>query len=310
MYQYILYGLNISSSLEFPQLCKGNKGDEAEVVIIEGEIPEEVIQKMESRYYEIGKNESWFYNDTGKFYIAGGREIRYSLEQNADLHYARAYILGYAISMLLLQKGIMTIHCSAIKKNGAAVLFSGSSGAGKSTITTRYLNDGGQLAADDVLAVKVGVDGKLLGYPAFPYQKLCRDAIEREGISIEGLEYINEEKDKFLVPRKEQFDLQATEVKTMILLTTNKGEEVMVHAMQGLDKFMAIRENLFLRRLYGTWLEAPEIVKACLEIANKVEVYIVSRPIGINTLAQVKEKIDELLEVKTFETKENKVKRD
>ncbi|MDO5291866.1 MAG: hypothetical protein Q4F05_03855 [bacterium] len=295
MYQYNLYGQNISSSLEFPQLIINSENNNFDIVILEGEIPSKILKKAEEKYYEIDKIQSWFQNDTGIFYVSKGREIHYQLKENANLQYARTYILGYAISMLLLQRNILTIHCSAIANNEGAVLIAGESGAGKSTITTSFLNKGYKLLADDIAAVTVDEEGKVLAYPAFPYQKLCRDGVKREKININGLLCIDEEKDKFLVPRGEQFINQPMIVKAMVILGVNDGAGISVDEEVGVNKLFAIRENLFLRRLRGDWLARPEIIQTCLEIGSKVPIYTIIRPRKFDTRSAVINSLEPML---------------
>lgn len=77
-------------------------------------------------------------------------------------------------------------------------------------MTCGLLERGYRLLADDMAVVQTFSGKKdsrelALVYPAFPYQKLCRDAAVRRGYALEKLLYINEEKDKFLVPWKGDF---------------------------------------------------------------------------------------------------------
>lgn len=295
MYQYSLYGCTISSTMEFPQLVVANTKNESDVVILDGGIPSEVLEEAEKNYYEIDDKVSWFQNHTGVFYIAKGSVIRYQLKEGANIQYARTYILGYAISMLLLQRDIMTIHCSAIAGEDGAILIAGQSGSGKSTITTSYLKEGYQLMADDIVAVRINEEEKVMACPAFPYQKLCRDAVNREGFQPDELIYIDEDKDKFLVSRKEQFTDHPVKVKAMVMLGVYDGDKVEVEEITGVNKLMAVRENLFLKRLSGEWLGKANLIKTCLEIGSKVPIYVVMRPEKSDTRLELKETLDKIL---------------
>lgn len=296
MYKYRLYGQNILSSMEFPQLVPAKEEEQHDILIMEGEIPNEILKEAEVKYYSISEQVSWFQNDTGVFYITEGREIHYVLKDGANLQYAQTYLLGYAISMLLLQQNIMTIHCSAIANEDGAILIAGQSGAGKSTITSIYLEQGYKLLADDIVAIGINDEKKVIAYPAFPYQKLCRDVISREGMTMDALIYIDEEKDKFLVPRKEQFIETPIEVKAMVILGVNEGTKLVADQVIGMNKLMAIRENLFLKRLRGEWQVKPKLIQTCLEIGSKVPIYAIARPKKDDTRILLKKSLDQILE--------------
>ena len=294
MYYYSLYGCSIASSMEFPQLIQ-NRTSEIDIFISEGSIPIEILKESSLRYYDIGEMVSWFQNDMGIFYIKEGREIHYILKENVNIQYIRSYILGYAISMALLQRGIMTIHCSAVANNEGSILISGQSGAGKSTLTTSYLKHGYKFLADDIVAIRLNEENKVIAYPAFPYQKLCRDVVNNEELDLNNLIYIDEEKDKFLVPNKERFMKEPAEVKGMVILCPFDGMKLEIEEVKGINKLMAIRENLFLSPLRGSWIVKPLLIQTCLSIGSKVPIYVVRRPRKINTSAILKDEIDQVL---------------
>lgn len=55
-------------------------------------------------------------------------------------------------------------------------------------------------------------------YPAFPYMKLCRDVVLRQGYPPEELLYIDEKKDKFLVPCTGVFQREKARLERFVFL--------------------------------------------------------------------------------------------
>ena len=51
--------------------------------------------------------------------------------------------------------------------------------------------------ADDITVVDCN-DKEVSAYPGFPYQKLCRDVVEKKQLDKDDLIYIDEDKDKYL----------------------------------------------------------------------------------------------------------------
>ena len=141
------------------------------------------------------------------------------------------------------------MHCSVIASDEGAILISGESGSGKSTLTNAFLSDGWKFMADDMAYVKTKEGGEVVVYPAFPYQKLCRDAALRKGYNLDELIYLGEEKDKFFVPYQGDFVTHEMPVKALVVLMLAAVDEVSVSEITGMNKFMACANNLFLRHL-------------------------------------------------------------
>jgi serine kinase of HPr protein (carbohydrate metabolism regulator) len=186
----------------------------------------------------------------------------------------------------------MALHCAAISKEGEAILIAGESGSGKSTVTDALLKKGYDLLADDLVIVRDNALGEILTAPGFPYQKLCRDVVTCRGYRLDDLLYINEEKDKFLVPYEGEFSLKEKPLKAMFLLAeVEENDRLLIEELKGIDKFHAYISNLFLRRLLKEQSYTANVGKTCLTIAAKISIYLIRRPKGKDTLNEIIEYI-------------------
>ncbi len=290
MFYYYVYGVHIASVLDFPQLViDKNVPEKPDVVIVEGDICDRLNDKVTTNKWEFGETYTWFINSTGWYEITDGDKITYQCKPGANISYLRSYILGLAMAMLFAQRHMLAVHCSAVSDEFGALLISGESGAGKSSLTTELLKEGFAFVADDVVMTGMDNQKRIMAYPAFPYQKLCRDVVDREGYALEELIYIDEDKDKFLVPYKGLFSSNLVPVKTMIFLTSYNGNTVKSTKIEGLDKVKAIYQNLFLRKLYAYEKVNPFIFKMCLDMAAGIDIIHVMRPMNGYTLMQVKD---------------------
>ncbi len=279
MYYYRIYGMRVISDLEFPQLVKETDGmpDEPEIRVEACQIPER-ITSITDKKYEFGDKFSWLTNSTTWLLVENGNRIGYCLKEGGKQSYLQTYILGFGMAMLALQRGILAIHCSAVADEKGAVLIAGESGAGKSTLTTAFLDKGYRLLADDMAFVETNPGGPVLAKPAFPYQKLCRNVALENGYALEDLIYINEFKDKFLVPYQGEFGLEPVPVKAFIMLGVTDGKEVVAKEITGFNKFHVYANNLFLRNLLKQDRYNPAIGQKCLEMAAVVPTYCIERP--------------------------------
>ena len=87
--------------------------------------------------------------------------------------------------------------------------------------------------ADDVAAVNF--EDEIMVYPAFPYQKYCRDVAEKRNVLDENALYIDEDKDKFLVPAA-SFHKEAARISRMIILAKGNKDTVETIELSGLNK--------------------------------------------------------------------------
>ena len=287
MYTYQLYGLKVKTDLEFQQLVVCEACEMADVTIAAGSIPEEIIRKEEDSRYEFGESVSWLSNKTCRLLVENGEKITYALKEGGNPGYLGNYILGWGMSMLALQRGILAVHCSAVADERGAVLICGESGAGKSTLTTAFLEQGYRLMADDMAFVETKPGERAFASPAFPYQKLCRDAALSKGYRLEELIYIDEDKDKFLVPYRGEFCLEAVPVRGMLMLGVIEGDEVVSKEVTGLNRFHMAANNLFLRHLLREQKYEPRTGQLCLNMAAAVPMEFLGRPAGGNTVREV-----------------------
>lgn len=289
MYYYHLYGCLLESDLEFPQLVKAQKGSAiVDITFTAGTMPEEILQKEEQQiYYEFGDEFSWLCNKTCRLCVENGKKITYYLKPEGKVNYLQSYLLGFGSSMLFLQRGEMAIHCSALHNGREAILIAGESGSGKSTLANYYLEHGWKLMADDMAVVKYDKEKGAMVYPAFPFQKLCRNVVKEQGYSFDEIIYINEFKDKFLVPYRGEFDITAKPLKTFFMLGVCKSEDILVQEIKSIGKLQICLNNLFLRHLLGQKKYMPKIGQKCLELIAKVDVYVIVRPEEKDTTEEI-----------------------
>ena len=180
----------------------------------------------------------------------------------------------------------------------------GMSGAGKSTVTTAFLEKGYRLMADDMAFVEVKGDGIAMASPAFPYQKLCRDAALAKGYRMEDMIYIDEEKDKFLVPCTGVFQREKARLERFVFLgirwkkeAEDKSGKIKAEKITGPDSMIVYKDNLFLRHLWKKQDPGMEIWQNCLKIAEQIPVFWIRRPAAGDSTAEVAAEVHALRNV-------------
>lgn len=82
-----------------------------------------------------------------------GKRIVVCPQPGADEKKVRLFILGTCMAVIMMQRGILPLHGSAVVIDGWAYAFVGHSGAGKSTLSAALASRGYPLLTDDVVAL-------------------------------------------------------------------------------------------------------------------------------------------------------------
>ena len=180
----------------------------------------------------------------------------------------------------------------------------GPNGAGKSTLTAELLKRGYRFLADDMAVVDISGKEGVWVYPAFPYMKLCRDVVLRQGYPPEELLYIDEKKDKFLVPCTGVFQREKARLERFVFLgirwkkeAEDKSGKIKAEKITGPDSMIVYKDNLFLRHLWKKQDPGMEIWQNCLKIAEQIPVFWIRRPAAGDSTAEVAAEVHALRNV-------------
>lgn len=293
MYQYRIYGMYLLSDIELPQLPVASHKDRnslPQITITKAPFPEHLKQD-EVCYSHVAKDVSYLSNTYCYLLIEQGNRITYETKGEVTNLLLGAYLLGWGISMLCHQRGLLALHGSCIAGPTGAVLICGGSGSGKSTVTKELLSRDFTFLADDLSVLTLEENDTVSALPAFPYQKLCRDVVEQLALPPEEVIYADEKKDKFLVPYKGVFSSAAVPVRAIVILSLTDESSVSIEELSGIPKFEACMGTWFLRPLLRDALYSPENGVAGLTLTSRLPIYRIKRPVNADSKAEIIQKI-------------------
>jgi hypothetical protein len=316
MNHYLVYGLRVQTNIDFPQLLPDKDGGEDCDILIEVEESSENYQKTEGPLQEgidFGNTGCglWFKNQAGHFTIETKGDKSYmKCVKYADVHISivRSFFLGNCIAILLTQRHKIVLHGSTLVMGNETFLICGDSGSGKSTLSMSMLDKGAELMADDISVIDVDPKtGKCLAYPGFPEQKLCRDAAVAEGLDLDSLRYVNEDRDKFSVDRNDIFVTEPREVTKLFALHKIRKENAdensfnggfRAEEITGGQKVNAITDRFFLEQLYGNMMGlAPADMLKCVVLAGQIRIFDMTRVDGVDSLKGLSDFVSDNLEI-------------
>lgn len=115
-----------------------------------------------------------------RYLITDGRDVLIE-PLGGDAADVVAFFVDTPLTVLLQQRGVVTLHAAAIATDAGAVLFLGGSGIGKSALAAALVERGSALLADDVTGVVLDAGGDPLALPAFPRQRLWAHTLDEMG---------------------------------------------------------------------------------------------------------------------------------
>jgi hypothetical protein len=166
---YLIYGLRVQSQVALPIELSSPHQLAVDVVInLKGSYhtPDGVNDSCPF-FFSVGPKTALFYfRELAVFVITGGEKIDVALAHNKiDTELLANTLLGTPMGIVLLQRGHLVLHASAVEVDGKIICFAGTSGVGKSTTVCALLQRGYKLVSDDVVAIGQMDFQVLRGYP-------------------------------------------------------------------------------------------------------------------------------------------------
>ncbi|MDP4124821.1 MAG: hypothetical protein Q8917_17225 [Bacillota bacterium] len=217
-------------------------------------------------------------NNVASYYIIDGKEIIIEPKGDYDEAGIRLFLLGSAFCALLQQKGYLVLHGSAVHIGDQGVLFTGTSGVGKSTLTTAFCEKGYRILTDDVCAVRIDEKGTPYVIPGFPGVKLWKDTAKWFGIDIRELEPVKRDVEKFRVGTVKNFFDGIVPLNKIYILNAADIQNIDIKEIKGLRRLEAVIENTYRYHFLQAQGVKSLHFRQCAAVADKTSVFVVMRP--------------------------------
>ena len=281
MYRYRAFGFNIESEFEIAQMLPAEfPDDRCDVHIRYGEVSADMIKDPLQTYLDarFGIDEMWSNLDIAEIYVGHGRDIIVKLvpgrEEEEGL--LQAYITGLAFGAIMHQRKQIPMHGSCVQKDGRAVLFTGVSGAGKSSIAAEAIRQGYRLVTDDVTPVSIR-NGLVVAEPSFPQQKLWEDAVERGGVEDKTDHRIYDEDDrtKFAMNVDDAFLNEEAVLCGIIQLIPKEGtrnDRPLIEEVTGLERAVLMQLHTYRKYMLVDNESRQRHFQSCADIAKRLKI--------------------------------------
>ena len=271
IYFYKVYGLNIKSSLELPELIPGNEDYD---IIIRFTDNNSALMDLSEEKYESSESSlsrstvPYYFDDELIFNVKGGKEIIINSKTSINKVFLRLLILSQGFGIILHQRGYIVLHGSAVKIDNQAIAFLGHSGIGKSTLTAALNERCFHLIADDVLAIKIDGD-KYSVYPSFSRIKLYDDVIEHLKYYPNSYTKVHPEFQKYNFKTGNNFSIKPVPIKTIFILEKNEKNQIKLLKPQ--EKLIELAKNSYLKPIFKKTDKSHNLLQ-CTNLAKKTDI--------------------------------------
>jgi hypothetical protein len=279
-YYYQAYGLTIASALECPQLLPGS--GPADVTIRLGTVPADLspgamggaLYQSQGRQYLLRLEQI----AGARFLVRDGREIVVDRVRETADETVRLFLLGSCMATLLYQRGVVPLHGSAVCLGESAVIVSGSSGTGKSTLAAALRQRGYTVLTDDLCAIRLEAGQAPLVFPGYPRLKLWADTLARLGEAPERLSRVRPELEKYSLPLNGAYAADPAPLSTVFVLKRSHRPAPELAEVTGVAKVQALQNNAYRAAYVGEAGLKGLLFRAATELARQVRVFRLVRP--------------------------------
>jgi hypothetical protein len=271
MFNYIAFGLNISSEIELPGMIKSEVHDKPDIKISFGKVkPLLNKEKIECNNYQVNNQDIYlWWEDIGKIKISNGNRIKVDLE-NYDKNQIIPTLLGPVMALILHQRGFLVLHGSSIKVNNEAVAFLGNRGNGKSTTAINLYKKNYSIVTDDILAINFDEEGLPYIYPGYPHVRLSKDSYNYIKDETNILTPIRTLAGKVFCDTSRGFTSKSIRLKKIYLL--KKGTQTRISTLNSQKNLIDLINHSVANQIFQINDQASNLTQ-CGKLINKVIIH-------------------------------------
>jgi hypothetical protein len=203
---YQAFGLRIQAPFDLPELHAASTDGPADVQVRLASVPDSLSGGVEAEPgVQVTADAALIMTPVARMLVRAGDAIDIDAFPGASDTDVRLYLLGPALSLLCLQRGLLPLHASAVVAGDDAIAFVGPSGAGKSTLAAQFQAAGFQVLCDDLCAIAIergGAGTEALARVGVGRLKLSSHSLHLVGGRSDDLAPVGAGVEKFSVPAR------------------------------------------------------------------------------------------------------------
>lgn len=299
MHYYTLFGWNVASEFELPELFEGDHEKEVEIKILAKEVAKELkgVKKKGIGFQVKPGHYQLNIDGVARFYVIEGREIQIDIAPNADFKDVKVFLFASVLGGLCHLRSTLPIHASAVANRGYSYLFAGNSGSGKSTLVAALQKEG-LLALNDDLSPIVFADDNAVLNQGIGRMKLWPDALKMLGKTTNRLCQIRSDLEKYALEIETAETSKEFPVKSIFILCPNiYTKKLTIKKVEGKEKLVKLMRQTYRSQLINGFELEQEHFRKCALLSNQVDLYEIQQPRSVPSLNEQVELIKKYIGV-------------
>ena len=292
MHYYWVHGLCISSALLLPELYPLSPADAQSWSVLSLNVSIELGKTPE--FLENPKSEGVLYqavpdrfllriDGIARYLVEGGSRIVIEPDLQATEDEIRFFLFGSPMGALLHQRNVFILHGSAIETDRGAVVFIGSSGAGKSAIAAAFLQRGYRVLTDEICTVTIDEKKQFVVQPGLAEIYLWRDVLKKLAYNPESLRRVRPGLQKYALASSEANPPQPpqpTPLRVIYHLEIFNELKVNLASTKPREKIQHLLARTYQEPFFQVLGDKTKRFERTTQIARNAEIKGVKRPKG------------------------------
>jgi hypothetical protein len=219
-----------------------------------GEPALRVFRLLDGKYYR------FYYADQTQFVIdRSGSEVWAEWSSPLTIEDTATYLLGPVLGFVMLLRGVVCLHASAVAIGNEAIALVGPAGTGKSTTAAAFAERGYSVLAEDVVTLDDRGD-RFLVRPGYPCIRLWPPAVKALYGSETHLPKLTPNWDKCYLDLSERFQGEPLPLAAIYQLGERRHDSVapFVEKLDRTEGLMALVANTYATKLMDKQMRARE----------------------------------------------------
>jgi len=217
-----------------------------------GEPALRVFRVLDGKYYR------FYYADQTPFVVdRSGSEVWAEWSVPLTLEDTATYLLGPVLGFVMLLRGIVCLHASAIAIGNEAIALLGPAGSGKSTTAAAFAERGCSVLAEDVVTLD-DRHGEFLVRPGYPCIRLWPPAVKALYGSETHLPKLTPNWDKCYLELSHGFQTQPLRLAAIYLLGERQDDGAVIETVDRAKGLMSLVANTYATKLMDKQMRARE----------------------------------------------------
>ncbi len=225
----------------------------------------------------------------GCFKISCGQYITVMPELGIGTDILQRFVKTAVLAAAMHQRGMVVLHASSVVVNGRAIIFSGESGWGKSTLCAALHARGHHLLTDDVVVCHPHDSGYLI-YPGVQEFKLWPDSLQSLGKDHELLPRVSPHNEKRVHIVAERIYAEPAPLACIYVLDWGSAAEI--KPIPPLAAAMELVHHTYGIRVFHN-IDTKLHFEQTMNIVRSVPIRILQRNNALEDIAQVLELVEQ-----------------